>query len=177
MNFEQVIAGISSTLEMGGFLITEHRINYAKFQSKLISLVISYSPLEYSYSVFAGRKEGEMNELTDKVYLNVFGLNFQQVNRLTFAERFTYFLNNGGRPIVENDMAKVEELEAYCKRASKEYTDAIINRQNLEAADRAWSENNYRDFINHLNKVVVHALPKSYRLKKEIALQKIGQNA
>jgi hypothetical protein len=47
----------------------------------------------------------------------------------------------------------------------------------LEAADKTWSENNYREFIGHLNKVSEDALPKSYGLKRKIASQKIEHGA
>ena len=175
MNFEQSITEINPTLKKGGFSIIEHSANYTKFQSKLITLVISYNPLEYSFSVFMGRNNGEMNELYDQVYLNVYGIDFQNLRGQGFAEKFTNFLQTKGSSIVENDIAKIAELETYSNKASREYTAAIINRQNLEAADRAWSKNNYKDFINHLNKVAEDVVPKSYGLKRKIAMRKIEE--
>jgi hypothetical protein len=106
MNFEQTITDITFTLETSGFSTTERRDNYRKFQSRYIAIVVSYSPLEHSFSVFTGRNNEEMNELTDRVYLNVFGINFQQMIGETFPKQFIHFLENEGRGIVVNDMAK-----------------------------------------------------------------------
>ena len=177
MNFEQEIARISYVLEKRGYAITEHSTNCVKLQSKLITIIFFYSSLEYTFTIFLGRNNGEMNELYDKVYLNVFGINFQQVTGASFAEKFISFLQNEGNAILQNDLAKIDEIEAFRIMAANEYTTAIINKQNLEAADKAWNENNYRDFINHTNKVAEDALPKSYGLKRKIALRKIDEDS
>jgi hypothetical protein len=177
MNFEQEIAEIFSTLKEGGFSIIEHRTDYARFQSKLITLVVSYSSLEHTFSIFLGRNNGEMNELSDKVFLNVFGTNFKQLSGATFAGKIISFLQNEGSAIPQNDLSKISEVEAYSRKAANEYTSAIINRQNLEAADKAWNESNYRDFISHLDKVAEDALPKAYGLKRKIALRKIEEGS
>jgi hypothetical protein len=177
MNFEQTITEITPTLEKKSFSIVESRRHYTKFQSSQIAIAVSYHSFEHSFSVFVGRRNGEMNELTDNVYLHVFGRKFQQMDGITFAEKFIHFLEIEGKAIMENDIGKVDELESYCKRTAEEYTASIINRQNLEAADRAWSESNYRNFIASLDKVAVDALPKSYNLKRKIALQKMEEGA
>jgi hypothetical protein len=177
MNFEEDIAGISSTLEKSGYSIIEHRANYVKFQSRLITLVLSYSPLEHTFTVFLGRNNGKIKELSHKVYLNVFGTNFQQVNGTSFTDKFISFLQHEGNAILQNELSKIDEVEAYCRKAASGYTSAIVNRQNLEAADKAWSESNYRDFISHLDKVAVDALPKPYGQKRKIALRKIEEGS
>jgi hypothetical protein len=99
------------------------------------------------------------------------------VTGASFAEKFISFLQNEGNAILQNDLAKIDEIEAFRIMAANEYTTAIINKQNLEAADKAWNENNYRDFINHTNKVAEDALPKSYGLKRKIALRKIDEDS
>jgi hypothetical protein len=175
MNFEQTITEITPTLETRGFLVVESRRHYTKFQSSKITIVVSYDSFEHSFSVFVGRRNGEMNELTQDVYLHVFGRKSQ--NGINFAEKFIHFLEVEGKAIMENDTGKLDELETYCKRTAEEYTASIINRQNLQAADRAWAESNYRNFIAYLDKVAVDALPKSYNLKRNIALQKMEEGA
>lgn len=173
MNFDPIVAAINEVLKGGNFLIVEQRSQYAKFQSKFIALIISYSSIEKQFSVFVGRSGKVMIELYDKVYLDVFGTNLREAEGATFAEKFVGFLKKEGRSIVNNDLSKIEELESYEDKTSKKYTAAIINRQNLAAADKAWNENKFQDFIEHLNKVDNDFLSKAYSLKRKIAVRKI----
>jgi hypothetical protein len=173
MNFKTTIAELSLTLEKSGFSIVEHSTNYAKFQSKLMTLSIGYNPLEHEFSVFLGKNNGEMCEIWENVYIDVFGTNFQGIKGVTFVEKFIAFLQNEGSAILKQDLSKIDELEAYSRKAAQEYTTAIINRQNLNFADKAWRENNYNEFIEQLSKVAEDFLPKSYELKRKIAFRKI----
>ena len=67
----------------------------------------------------------------------------------------------------------LKKVEKYVDKVSNEYTTELIDKQNLDAANKAWEEGNYKDFINYLDKTDRQRLPSSYELKYKIAHQKL----
>ena len=71
------------------------------------------------------------------------------------------------------DKKIIHDLEQFDAERSRKYTHDLLQKQNLQEADKAWSENNYKDFIRIMDQTSKVGLPASYELKYKIARKKI----
>ncbi|HRF25591.1 MAG TPA: hypothetical protein PLR98_15580, partial [Chitinophagaceae bacterium] len=61
----------------------------------------------------------------------------------------------------------------FSEKESEVYTFQILQEQNLAAANKAWENGNYKEFIKMIDQTNKDKLPSSYQLKYKIANQKI----
>ena len=114
-------------------------------------------------------------EIDDDILVKFFHskLQLSQVPVEVFINNLVLFFENEAQPLLSGDVGRINELEKFDLERSQKYTYDLIEKQNLAAADKAWGNSNYRDFIQVMDKVDKDKLPPSYHLKYKIAQQKL----
>ncbi|WP_428897778.1 hypothetical protein Dip518_001571 [Parelusimicrobium proximum] len=175
MNFNAVIKNkVYPIFYEYNFKIYKDEKNCIQLRSSKIEINIAYNILEQSCYLSIG-KIGEMHyPLTDNFIKDIFKVNFsvEDLPLLKFIENIVRIFNMPQG--VELLKGNIDELREYVEKESHEYTERIIFNQMLYKIDIAWQEKKYVEFIRYLNKLDLDKLPKSYKLKYEIAKKKIS---
>jgi hypothetical protein len=82
------------------------------------------------------------------------------------------FLKTSGKLIVSGDKEIFKKLNEFSERQSREYTKQIIHLQNMQGADKAWTQKDYINFIKCIDRTDKDLLPASYLKKYKIAVDK-----
>ncbi|HNO01181.1 MAG TPA: hypothetical protein PKN06_13030 [Chitinophagaceae bacterium] len=156
-------------------LVVEEYKNYFRFKSNVVEATISYNELDRT-SLFEIGKAGEfLYPLNDKLIKQVFGSDAKvnQVTKEIFVDNIALFLKSNGSALLSGDESKLLELKLFSEKESEVYTFQILQEQNLAAANKAWENGNYKEFIKMIDQTNKDKLPSSYQLKYKIANQKI----
>lgn len=176
MKFNKLIADkLEPVFQKYNLQIFEQFENYIKFKSDKVVITVSYDPRENSNSLFIGKSDDFMCLIDDDVLRNIFNsdIEIDYVTSQKFINNIVVFFSTKGKPIIEGDIDTLRALEEYIYKKSEKYTNDIINRQNINAADKAWKETDYENFIKYIDKMDKEKLPDSYKLKYKISLQKL----
>jgi len=176
MEFNQLVREKIVPLFKGyKFLVVEEYENYFRFESNFVEATISYNELDRT-SLFEIGKVGEsLYPLNDKLIKQVFGSDtkINQVTKEIFVDNIALFLKSNGSALLRDDESKLLELKIFSEKESEVYTFQILQEQNLAAANKAWENGNYKEFIKIIDQTNKDKLPSSYQLKYKIAKQKI----
>jgi hypothetical protein len=178
MNFNQIILErLGLILRKYNFTIIEQRHNYLKLQSKYLLIILVHNQIENSNTIWLGENGKKIDKVEiDNKALKLFfnsDLKLSQVPIDIFANNLVLFFENEGKALLMGDLNRIRELEKFDLERSHIYTQELLDKQNLAAANKAWSEGNYNEFINLINQINKDKLPSSYQLKYKIANQKL----
>lgn len=158
-------------------LIVEEYENYLRLKSPHLTIIIGYSPIENSGILYIGRSSGnsEMVEVNNDVMKEFFNsdLHLSSLTTEIFLNNLVLFFKREGKALFEGDLNTIIELENYYKKKNTAYTRNLIDQQNLESANHAWNQENYKEFIRYLEKINFETLPNSYKLKYKIAFKNL----
>ncbi|HEX7906321.1 MAG TPA: hypothetical protein VF487_20745 [Chitinophagaceae bacterium] len=179
MKFNELVSNkLSPFLNKHGFSITEEFKNYVKLVSAVVEVVVSYDERENSNSFYVGFINDNLTLIDNTIIKQV--LNAQAELRITPSEMFLddliNFLKSEGRCILEGNVQKLISIREFEKKRSETYTSMLLNKQIFFAANEAWQNENFREFISQIDKIDKNEVPPSYRLKYKIANQKLKQN-
>src|SRR5882757_6133144 len=177
MKFNELI------IERLGVILTKYNLhivdqfeNYLKLQSKNLNIILTYNSLENSNTFWIGRNiDNSDNIEIDDTLLREFFQSDLKISLCTtdlFLENLLVFFEREGKVLLGGNLNKLIELEEYGRERSRLYTMQLVDKQNLNAADNAWAENNYGEFIKYIDKINKERLPRSYELKYKIALKR-----
>lgn len=177
MNFAQTI------LEKMGFLfqrynlkIVEQRNDYLKLQSDSLIVIMAYNHLEKSNTLWIGKNDEKADKIEiDNDILSAFfksNLRLSEVPTDVFIDNLTSFFENEASSLFIGDSYRLEELERFDLQRSHNYTQIVLNRQYIEAADKAWNDGNYKELVKNIDRLNKDELPSSYILKYKIASRK-----
>lgn len=159
-----------------GFEIVEEFKNILRFQSSTIKIDIVHNPFENSNSLWVGKKdkgdEIEINNNTLTFYFKS-NLKLSEVPNKAFINNLITFFENEGKSLLIGNEREINDLEKFNLVRSKKYTLDLLHQQNLNEADKAWSQKDFKKFISIINKFGYEQFPKSYLLKYRIAKEKI----
>ncbi len=150
--------------------------NYVEFASKKIVITIRHNNLENSNLFFVGRNLGSLFLMDDQIIGNIFKttLKFDFVTPEIFVNNLYEFFKNEGILFLNGDEKTLKSLESYVYERSNNYTNELLDRQNMRSANKAWEENNYKDFVKFISKIDMEKLLPSYKLKYKMALKRIS---
>ena len=175
MNFNQlVLAKLGAMFLEYDLRIAEQFENYLKLQSKSLIMIITHNPLEGSNMFWIGRNIPGLDKIEiDNEVMREFFHSELPISSCTttdiFIDSLTIFFGREGRSLLKGDLNKMVELEKYDQERSHLYTLQLRDKQNLDAANNAWEENNYRGFIKYMNEIEATKWPSSCKLKYNIA--------
>jgi hypothetical protein len=153
--------------------LVEQRSNYLRLQSSSVIIIISQNPLENSNTLWIGRNAANSDQVEiDNKTLRLFfksDLRLSEVTINTFIDNLVLFFEKEAKPILNGDLVEITRLEEFDLERSHLYTEKLLKKQTLEAADKAWENKNYNEFIKLINQTNKESLPLSYQLKYKIA--------
>jgi hypothetical protein len=177
MKFNQLIsAKLHSLFTEHGLKITEQSKDIVRYESALLHISLVYNPRENSNNLWVGTKHSNAVEIDNQVMQEYFNsdLKLSKLPQETFVNNvFLFFIGEGERLLEGNERA-LAGLEKFDNQRSSEYTANLVEKQNLEAANKAWKDGNYSDVIKYLEKINKDDLPESFRQKYKIAQQRLG---
>jgi hypothetical protein len=176
LDFDKVIEKITSFLKAYNFFVVENHKNNVKYVSTKTSIVIGYDEREYYYFAIVGDKSNISIPLDVNNLTNVFQYDSEKFIRSPFEEFFIdFFMTTNGNLILTGDRTIFEALKRDRDKRAEEYTRQLLQRQNLDSADKAWLSNNYLEFVKHLDLIDKSSLLQSYELKYSIAKRKLNE--
>ena len=176
MEFNQLISiKLHSLFTEHGMEIIEQSKNIVRYESAVLHISLVHNPRENSSNLWVGRKHFNVVEINNQVMQEYFNsdLKLSNLPQETFVNNvFLFFIGEGERLLEGNERALVG-LEQFNEQRGLEYTVNLVEKQNLEAANKAWKDGNYSDVIKYLEKINKDDLPESFKQKYKIAQQKL----
>jgi len=177
MEFVQtIIEKIGSLFDRYSIEVVEKRDDYLKLKSPCLIMRIVHNSLEKSNTLWIGRNgNGNEIEVDNDVLFTFFKLEMKlsQVTMTNFISNLRIFIDEDPRGIFSCNPKVLRELEEYHLIRSHRYTKQLLDKQKLQAAIKAWDDGNYRRFVNLLDELSDVDLPKSFKLKYQIAQEHI----
>ena len=124
--------------------IVEQNTNYLKLICDTLVVGISNNNFERSNTLWIGDTNSREYpiEIDNQVLKEVFNsdLELSQIPTETFIKNLLTFFDTEGRPLIMGDKKIIHDLEQFDAERSRKYTHDLIQKQNLQEADKAWSE-------------------------------------
>ncbi len=174
INFDKDIETITPFLRQYDFLIAETYKDFVKYESEHTEISVGYDNRDHNYFTLIGSKTDDSISLDAVNLRDVFAYDVEIFIKKPFVTFFINFFSTKGLDILNGDLTKFNELKRNREERAMRYSKELIEKQNLKAADNAWSVNNYSDFIRYLDLVNRSNLPESYELKYSIAKDKLS---
>jgi hypothetical protein len=174
INFDKDIETITPFLRRYHFRVAETYKDFVKYESEHTEISVGYDDRDHYYFTLIGNKIDNSISLDVINLRDVFAYDVEIFIKKPFVTFFIDFFSTKGQNILNGDLTKFKELKKNREERAERYTKELIEKQNLKAADNAWSVNNYSDFIRYLDLVNRSNLPKSYELKYSIAKDKLS---
>jgi len=173
-NFDKDIETITPFLRQYNFRIAESSKDFVKYESEQAEISVGYDERDQHYFTLIGNKIDNSISLDVVNLSDVFAYDIEIFIKQSFVDFFLNFFSTKGYNLLKGDLTKFNELKRNRKERAERYTKELIEQQNLDAADNAWSLKNYSDFIRYLDLVEKRNLPNSYELKYSIAKNKLS---
>lgn len=160
-------------LQKHGYIKLEESKNYISFLSAALKINVIYNDRENSNLIQLGHPAVFLYPLNDEAVQAVFhsDLPVERVSSETFVNNLcTLFQQKEGAEILNGHM---KELSSFIDQQSHDYTAALLKRQALAAASRAWDRKDYGEFIKCLDKLGLDQVPKSLQLKYKMAKDRL----
>lgn len=173
MNFEQSINPLTEFLTDNNFSVTKKEQHFIEYSTVSAIITVAYADLEYLFYTHVGQDSKSLVELTPVAIKAVFGDNsFHLQSTLTIDNLISFFKTNG-KPIILGQREIFKALNDFSEGQSREYTRQIIHLQNVQGADKAWTQKDYTSFIECIDRTEKNLLPESYLKKYKIATDKL----
>lgn len=177
MEFNQLISiKLHSLFTEHGMEIREQSKNIVRYESAVLHISLVHNPRENSNNLWVGRKYFNVVEINNQVMQEYFNsdLKFSNLPQENYVNNvFLFFIGEGERLLEGNERALIG-LERFNEQRSLEYTVNLVEKQNLEAANKAWKDGNYSDVVKYLDKINKDDLPGSLKQKYKIAQQRLN---
>lgn len=172
MEFNKLIrAKFYLELQKYGFEISEELKNIVRFQSSSIEINIIFNDLEKSCYLSIGRKGEALLPLNDNVAKEFFNskLAFEQVTPEAFLQNLSLLFET--KEGIEILRGNIDPFIKYKQSEINNFNTALILKQALEAASKAWKAKDYISFVEIIDKIGINNISQSYQLKYKIAKQ------
>lgn len=174
MEFNKIIKDILlHTFLENGFVIYEEFENTIRLKSNLIEINMFFNKYERSNIIEIGKLDGFLYPLNNTVIINLFNsdLKIEQVTSEIFAKNLAVIFEQPEGINILN--GNIERLEMIIKKISEDYTFDLILKGKLLSASQAWLKNDFKTFIEILEKIQNNKIPELYLLKYKYAKLKI----
>lgn len=172
MNFEQSTYPLTEFLTSNGFLVTNKEQHFIRYSTNSTVITVAYASLEYLFYSHVGQDSNSLVELTPLAVREVFKDDSFQFQSTLTIENLVSFFKKSGKQILSGDEKIFKELIEFSERQLKEYTRQINHLQNIQGADKAWTQKDYLNFIKCIDRTDKDLLPESYLKKYKIAADK-----
>ena len=176
MDFNKLInERIVPIFELHGFHIAEQFKNYTCFKSDSVEAAFSYNELDRTTLFEIGKLDDFRFPINNNAMNQVFDSNIkiEQQSKEEFVDNVVLFLHESGDFIFKGNLNKLNQFRKFVEKESDTYTTQLFKRQNLSAANQAWDNGNYKEFIKLIEAINIDSIEPSYKLKYKIAKQKL----
>lgn len=177
MSFNQLISEkLHPLFTEHGLEVTEHMTNIVSYQSTKLYVSLVHNPRENSNTLWVGKSHSDTVEIDNHLMRDYYDsdLKLSNLSQDDFVKNvFLFFLGDGEKLLTGNESDLIS-LGKFSEKRSEEYTENLLEKQSLDAANRAWKEGNYLDVIKHLKSVNEENLPASYKQKYKIAQKRLS---
>lgn len=177
MEFNQLIsAKLHLLFTEHGLKLTEQSNDIVRYESALLHISLVQNTRENSNNLWVGTKHSNAVEIDNQVMQEYFNsdLKLSKLPQETFVNNVFLFFIGEGEMLLEESERALAVLEKFDNQRNSEYTANLVEKQNLEAANKAWKDGNYSDVIKYLENINKDDLPESFRQKYKIAQQRLG---
>ncbi len=178
MDFNTIVLHrLGPLFERHGLAISSRLNNQLTFKSERVVIKVVHNHLENSNALYAAKDDSFLYPIDEKLIKAVFNSNVKIdfVTPEIFVKNLEFFFEQEGRSLLDGDPAVIQAVKDYVYMISKHYTDELLKKQNLDAADKAWKERDYAAFVLYLDKTDKAHLPSAYELKYKMALDKLNK--
>lgn len=176
MEFNQlVLDGLGLIFQKHNLHVIEQFKNHLKLKSDSVIITLNHDERENSNAFYVGNNQDFLYPVDEYILKSAFNsdLKINHVTQEVFVNNLAIFFEGEGKPLIAGNTYALEAVEKYVYKEGEAYTTQLVDKQNLDAANRAWEEGNYNDFIKYLDKTDRQKLPSSYELKYKMAHQKL----
>jgi hypothetical protein len=176
MEFKELVLDKLGLIFQGhGLHVAEQFKNYVKLKSDAVVIILSHDERDNSNTFEVGRSEDFLYPVNDNVVKEVFASDtvLSNVTSEDFVNNLVVFFEGVGSAIINGDAAALKAVENSVHKQSEEYTNQLVDKQNLDAANKAWQDGNYEKFIKYVDRISKQNLPSSFSLKYRMAQQKL----
>lgn len=176
MEFNQLVSNrLGLIFQKHNLHVIEQFKNHVKLKSDSVIITLNHDERENSNAFYVGSNEDFLYPVDEYVLKSAFNsdLKINHVTQEVFVNNLAIFFEGEGKPLIAGNTYALEAVEKYVYKEGEAYTTQLVDKQNLDAANKAWEEGNYKDFIKYLNKTDRQKLPASYELKYKMAHQKL----
>lgn len=177
MNFNQlVLERLHFLFTQNGLEITEQITNIVRYESEKLHVLLVHDPRENSNTLWVGKGHFKTVEIDDNLMRDYFDskLKLSNLSQKNFVKNVFLFFLGDGEKLLKGNEADLNGLEKFNEKRSSEYTRDLIEKQSLDAANKAWKEGNYSDVIRHLKSVNEDQLSASFKQKYKIAQKRLS---
>jgi hypothetical protein len=180
MRFNEIVFNqLEPLFKKYGLKLVEEFKGYLKFKSDYVVITLASNEREKTNLLYVGAGEDTQYLVDGNVIKEYFISDVDKVFKIPeltiedFVHNLLIFFKGAGKSLLYGEQSKLKELENSLKIKSAKYTTELIMKQNLNEADKAWQNADYRNFVRYLDKIDRDRLPVSYDLKYKIALDKL----
>ncbi len=160
-----------------GLLVIRELQDQLTFRSERVVIKLVHNKLENSNALYAAKDTSFLYPIDEKLVKTIFNtdVKIDFVLPEVFVKNLVIFFENEGRILLEGNDTILKAIEEYIHATSKRYTNELVNKQNLEAADKAWKESDYSTFIQYIQQTDKEYLSPAYELKYKMAVDKLSK--
>lgn len=178
MEFNKLISQkLQSLFKEHGLKITEQSKYIMRYESNELVISLSHNSRENSNTLWVGGKNFNEVEIDNQIMQEHFSSDLKLSNlpqEIFVNNVFLFFMGDGEKLLEGNERALVS-LDKFNEQRSQKYTANLVEKQNLEEANKAWKDGNFSDVIKYLETINTDDLPESFKQKYKIALRKLGK--
>jgi hypothetical protein len=174
MEFNKLIkTQLFPILQKHGFEIIEEFKNIMRFASYIMKINVVFNECDNSHFVEMGKKNGMLYSLSDNTVKAIFDfeLPIEQVTSEEFVKNIAFLFEQ--QEGIELLKGNIESLVKLVEQEGSYYASGLVQKQALEAALKAWENNDYEAFVGCIRKMDIEKIPQFYQLKYNIAVQKL----
>ncbi len=159
-----------------GLTIAEESKDIVKYESKELIILLVHNPREKSNTLWVSSNLLNSVEIDNELMQKFFNsdLKLSNLPKEIFINNVFLFFISEGEKLLDADKRVLTALVEFNEQRSKEFTANLVERQYLEAANKAWYEGSYSDVVRYLEKVSKDNLSASFKQKYKIAQKRLS---
>lgn len=175
---EEILEELTEYFKSYGITLVELSSKIVRFSASSFQIHIIYDNREQEYTLWIKINDSLEFELYDDLVSRFFETDIA-VSAPTlsqFIQNTIRFFSTTGQSLLIGDKLVLAKIEEMVLSDTAEYNFKIRLQTIRQAADNAWSANDFDKFIGILENVSLRELPESYSLKFNIAQKKTSKD-
>jgi hypothetical protein len=143
----------------------------AEYVGNGVAISLAHDARENSNTLWVGRESSSFVEIDDQVVSEYFAsdVKLSHLPQALFFQNVLRFFLGEGKELLNGNRELLIGLERFRDQRSRAYTSDLVKKQLLAAANSAWDDGNYAEFIRHFEALGSLDVPESMKMKYRIA--------